>query len=141
MKSRLFIFIMFSLILVSCKKDNIVDTQSYIEVPANLIGTWNWQLSSGGYAGITYTPETTGEVRRIDFDTDNNFKYYVNGVLKSESRFHLEKSISIYGNDSVLMLIKNSWPSKQSLRFRDSDILTLSEEAFDGFEHSYIRVK
>jgi hypothetical protein len=141
MKSQLIIFIMFSLILVSCTKDNIVDTQSYIEVPTNLIGTWNWQLSSGGYAGVTYTPETTGEVRRIDFDTDNNFKYYVNGVLKSESKFHIEKSLSIYGKDSVLMLITNSLPLRQSIRFPHSDTLTLSEEAFDGFGHQYIRIK
>ena len=141
MRSRLFIFALLSLIITSCTKDKTVNTKSYVDLPSNLFGTWNWQYSSGGYAGVSYTPETTGEVRKIEFDTDNNFKYYVNGLLKSESKFHIEKSISIYGKDSALILITNSMSLPQSIRFGHSDTLTLSEEAFDGFGHSYIRIK
>ena len=141
MRSRLFIFALLSLIISSCTKDKTVDTKSYVDVPTNLIGTWNWQHSSGGYAGVTITPETTGEVRIIKFDTDNNFKYYVNGVLKTESKFHIEKSVSIYGNEIALILITNTLPSRQSLQFSASDTLTLSEEVFDGFGHQYIRLK
>jgi hypothetical protein len=141
MRSRLFIFALLSLILTSCAKDKTVDTKSYVDVPTNLIGSWNWQYSSGGYAGVTITPETTGEVRIIKFDTDNNFRYYVNGVLKSESKFHIEKSVSIYGNKIALILMTDTWPSRQSLQFRASDTLTLSEESFDGFGHHYLRIK
>ncbi len=141
MRSRLFIIVLLSLIIASCTKDKTVDTKSYVDVPATLIGTWNWQYSSGGYAGFISTPETTGEVRKIQFDTDNNFKYFVNEILKSESKFFIEKSLSIYGKDSALILITNSLSLPQSIRFAHLDTLTLSEEAFDGFGHRYIRIK
>jgi hypothetical protein len=139
MKSQLLTFVLLVLVAVSCTKDNSVDATSYVKVPSNLFGTWTWLYSSGGYAGVTSTPATTGEIREIEFDTKNNFKYFVNGKLKTESKFQIEKSISIFSKDSALILLTKSWTVQQSIRFVHPDTLTLSEEVFDGFGHSYIR--
>lgn len=140
MKSKIFIIVLLSVIIVSCTKDKTVNNKSYIDVPTTLIGSWNWLYSSGGFAGVTYTPETTGEVRKIEFDADNNFKYYVNDILKSEHTFHIEKSKSITGQDSALIITNLLW-SRQSITFRTSDTLILLDECYDCFGHCYIRIK
>lgn len=56
MKSKIFIIVLLSVIIVSCTKDKTVNNKSYIDVPTTLIGSWNWLYSSGGFAGVTYTP-------------------------------------------------------------------------------------
>jgi hypothetical protein len=141
MKSKLLFLVLISTILVSCSKDRTNTKPDSIDVPSSLIAKWNWIYSTGGFAGITYTPASTGEVRRIEFAADYNFKYYVNDILKSENKFEIQKLKSITNHDSTLMIIiKNSWPI-QSFSFRSSDTLILFEEYYDGFEHHYTRIK
>ena len=141
MKSKLLFVALITAILVSCAKDRTNTKPTSLDVPSSLIAKWNWNYSTGGYAGITYTPVSTGEVRRIEFAADYNYKYYVNDILKSEDKFEIQKLISITNHDSTLMIImKNLWPI-QSFSFRSSDTLILFEEYYDGFEHHYTRIK
>jgi hypothetical protein len=141
MRTKLLYIIIVFLILGSCTKDIIKDNPKTIEIPTSLIAKWNWISSCGGIAGITYTPQSTGEVRIIEFDVNNNYKYYVNDILKSESKFDIKKFISITNHDSTLMVLIDQRPIRQSIWFHSSDTLILFEECFDCFEHYYTRIK
>ena len=140
MKKIHLVFLVISTIFFSCTKkpdDKIV----YADIPTELIGNWNWVYSGGGIANVVITPQTTGETRSIEFDRNNNYKEYVNGNLKSECNYHIEKSISIFSQDSILLIIKKLWPSRLYFEFKSSDTLITYEDSFDGFEHEYIRIK
>lgn len=128
------------MIFESCAKENIVDTRVYVDIPGTMIGNWNWLSTSGGIAISLYTPENTGEIRRVEFDNKNNFRYYVNDILKSDHTFKIEKSKSITGNDSALIAY-NLLSSRQSIMFRGPDTLILFDECYDCYEHYFIRIK
>jgi hypothetical protein len=66
-----------TLILGSCIKDSTNINLNSIEIPASLIAKWNWTSSKEGIADTTNTPHLTGEVRIIEFDANNNYKYYL----------------------------------------------------------------
>lgn len=140
MRSKLLLITILCLILVSCTKENVVDTRVYVDIPQNLIGNWNWFSTSGGLAGTIYTPETTGETRRVVFDDQSNFKFYVNEVLIADHLVKIIKSRSITGNDSALIAYNLLW-SYQSIIFRGSDTLILFDESYDGYEHNFVRIK
>ena len=125
---------------ISCEKNETTSKVPSLKVPDELVGFWSWDYSSGGIGGWYKTPKSTGENKKIYFDYDNNFLYFVNNVLKSESKFTLEKEKSITGNDSAL-IIKNIPGFPQSISFRSLDTLILFEECYDCYEHHYTRIK
>jgi hypothetical protein len=141
MRSKLLFIVFVSLILGSCTKDTTKINPKNIEIPAALIAKWNWIYSAGGLGGFTYTPQSTGEIRTIEFDANYNYKYYVNDILNTECKFYIENMISITNHDSVPTLTVKGWLGRQSIWFHSSDTLILFEEYFDGFEHHYTRVK
>jgi hypothetical protein len=140
MKSKLLFFAIMCLIFESCTKENIVDTRIYVDIPQTLIGNWNWLSTSGGFAGSLSTPKTTGETRRVEFDDNSNFRYYVNDILKSDHTFKIEKSKSITGDDNALIAY-NLLGSRQSIIFQGPDTLILFDECYDCYEHIYTRIK
>ena len=140
MKSKLFFIAILCMIFESCAKENIVDTRVYVDIPGTMIGNWNWLSTSGGIGVSLYTPENTGEIRRVEFDNKSNFRYYVNDILKSDHTFRIEKSKSITGNDSALIAY-NLLSSRQNIMFRGTDTLILFDECYDCYEHYFIRIK
>jgi hypothetical protein len=140
MKSKLFVIVFISMIAMSCTKEKTIEIKSYTDVPSELIGSWKWIYTSGGFAGVFNTPATTGETRKIDFGDNNVLRYYISGNLKSEVSFSIEKGVSGLSHDSVSFLVNTLW-SKQSIIFKSSDTLLLSDEFFDGYSNCYIRIK
>jgi hypothetical protein len=141
MRTIVFIIVLFCVITWTCTKDKIVDTTVYVATPANLIGSWNWLNTSGGFTGMSYSsPETTGEIKRIEFDANNNYKYYINDALKSARKFQIEKGETITSQDSAL-IIRNIFGARQSITFRTDDTLILFDECYDCYEHHFIRIK
>jgi len=126
--------------LMSCDKNESISKAPSLKVPDELVGFWSWDYSCGGIGGWYHTPNSAGENRKIYFDYDNNYLYFVNNVLKSESKFTLEKAKSITGNDSAL-IIRNILGFPQSISFRSIDTLILFEECYDCYEHHYTRIK
>lgn len=47
-----------------------------------LVGKWEWLQSTGGFGGITYTPETTGYTRILIINEDKTFKLLQNGEVQ-----------------------------------------------------------
>jgi hypothetical protein len=140
MKLKLLLVALCGLILVSCSKEKRVVIRSYPSVQSELAGAWTWLYTSGGFAGGMSTPATTGETRKIEFTCDNILRYYLNGDLKSEIQITIEKGVSVLSHDSVYFVEKTEgW--RQSIKFRSSDTLLLSDEVFDGYENCYLRIK
>jgi hypothetical protein len=132
-KFILFLILLFTL---SCHKTKEYDPTS----PQNLIGDWMWIKSTGGIAGMTYTPESTGETRKISFSANWIFKTYIDGVLTFEEPFKtdsrsLDNSGIVY---QVILLNENPF---QSYRFSSPDSLILNDFMADGFTGFYKRVK
>lgn len=125
----------------SCSKDELKDNSIYVDTPVALIGSWNWLYSSGGIAGTISTPQSTGETKRIEFDSDNNLRLFVNDKLKEALTFKIEKGKSITSQDSVLILTNIYHGIRQSITFRTADTLILFDECYDCYEHHYSRIK
>jgi hypothetical protein len=139
MKLKLFVIVIISMIAMSCAKEKTIEFKSYTDVPSELIGSWKWIYTSGGFGGVVYTPATTGETRKIDFGDNYILKYYSSGNLKSEIPFSIEKGVSALSHDSVFFLVNTLW-SRQSIVFKSSDTLLLSDEFFDGYGNYYLRI-
>ena len=140
MRSKIFFLVFLSVFAGSCTKDKIVDNTVYVETPTTLIGLWNWAYTCGGFAGSYSSPKSTGETKRIEFDANNNFKYYLNDILKSDRKFQIEKGETITSQDSAL-IIRNIFWIKQSITFRTEDTLILFDECFDGYEYHFNRIE
>lgn len=155
MKIKLFITILICFSILSCTKEKIVDNTNYVKTPTDLIGSWNWLETSGGIASANYNPSTTGESIKIELDSLNTYRYFSNGSLVYETKFHIEKTASLFHHgDSTLILIvdsnpKNIYFTKQwsdlishcYFSFQSTDTLIFRDAAFDGFNHYYSKTK
>lgn len=139
MRTKIF-FIVILTIIGSCSKDKVVDNSIYIETPSELIGSWNWVNTTGGIGGSYSTPQSTGETKRIEFDSNNNFKYYINDIKKAEHKFQVEKGTTITSHDSVIIL-RNILGVRQSLTFRTLDTIVLFDEFYDGYSYYFNRIR
>jgi hypothetical protein len=140
MKSILSVIALLSLITCSCTRKDLVDNTVYVETPIALIGSWNWLYTSGGYAGNLSTPQSTGEIKRIEFNANNDFRYYINDLLKSEHKFQIETGKTITSQDNALIIKDILW-IRQSISFRTTDTLVLFDECYDGYTHYFNRIK
>ena len=136
MQKRLILAFIAVVVMVSCNKENTGLIGS-----TSIIGEWNWISSTGGIAGIKYTPETTGEQRRITFDADSVFRFYRNDSLKTESKYHLLKSPATNGSDSTLLVKYDYTSIRQYFTIQPNGIMVLSDECMDCFWNEYKRVR
>jgi hypothetical protein len=120
-------------IITSCSDQN---TNTGVE--KNLIGTWSWVSSSGGIAGTTNSPASTGKNIDLKFTSDNKYFYYTNGVISSQGTYKLstEKSIVDGTNKSSIVF---SDDGERVIDKIDNTNLYLSDNYYDGFSSSYIR--
>lgn len=136
MKTKLILAVAVGIILVCCNKENTNLISS-----TSLIGEWNWISSTEGMAAITYTPQTTGNIRRITFDSDSIFRLYRNDTLKIESKYHLSILPASNGLESTKWVKFDFTSIRQSYTIQSNGILTLSDECMDCSWHQYRRIK
>jgi hypothetical protein len=106
----------------------------------SLEGTWNWEQSTGGIAGMTIKASEVDSKQMI-FKVGNGFEFYQNGKLIVKTTYNIETRQSIYSQDKVPQLVfPNDDFMRMSFRFIDGK-LDLGDEAHDGFSHSYARKK
>jgi hypothetical protein len=141
MKKLIYFSIILVFVLLSCTKVRITEKSNSVEAPASLLGTWDWITTFGGFANVKYTPASTGERKVIELTADYFFREYVNDRLSHESKFHIVKSTTIYGGDSTLLIVNMATMPYVSFKIRSLDTLVLYEEAYDGFEHIFKRLK
>lgn len=117
------------LILISCESHSNIDDSS------SIIGNWIWVESSGGIAGETNTPESTGNQIELEINK-YTVKRFENGELMSELAYKIEISESIRSTEKIEMIVyENDW--KQSFE-KHGKKLYLYDECYDCFQNEYI---
>lgn len=98
-----------------------------------LVGTWDWTRSTGGFIGTTITPETEGTTAAVEFTSDCRLKTFENGSLVETSRYSVRPG---QGQDTVL--VREDHFVDQSIRLRASQ-LDLYDHCADCYAHYYVR--
>lgn len=132
MKKSTAVFLLFPLILLSCEKDDSLSN--------DLIGQWEWLSSTGGIAGVTLTPESTGNSVMIEFTASGKYREYTNGALTITCRYLIVRQFSIYSGSSVKLIVYDNSMIRQSYSV-DGDTLILSDEVYDGFISRYEKIQ
>ena len=107
-----------------------------ISPDSDLVGSWTWISSSGGFAGSIQTPANSGDEISIEF-TKSRFKKYVNGVLKDDLRYSITLDESIYSTERLeIIKFSNGWRQSYSAT---KDTLILNDECYDCYQYIYKR--
>ena len=132
-----FKFILYLLIpfTLSCNKTKDFDTDAQ-----KITGIWIWTKSYGGFAGITYTPESTGEIRKLSFSSSRIYKEYYNDSLVYVSTYKVSETYMDFTKKISPVILFNGNPVRL-YSFTDNNPLVLIYLAADGFTHSYKRIK
>ncbi len=120
-------------IMVSCSDEN-----TNIQAEKNLIETWSWVSSSGGIAGTTETPASTGKNRDLKFTSDGKYFFYTNGVISSEGTYKFSTLKSIV-DGTIKKSIIFSAGGEMIIDKIDNTNLYLSDNYYDGFGSYYIK--
>jgi len=121
------LFVALCIVLFSCSKD---------PKALKIQGDWNWVESTGGFAGLTLTPESEGLTRSLRVD-DTTFKYFENGELKETFTYRLD---TYSGNkpcnfcDFVVL-----GRGLEKFYVLEEDSLQLIDQCDDCFNHIYER--
>lgn len=101
---------------------------------ADITGIWNWTGSSGGIAGTTETPESTGDERKLVISTDS-IKSYLNGTMYLKTKYIVETRESLLFQEPRNMIISEQG-IKQVIDF-DGNNLILTDDCYDCFTNGY----
>jgi hypothetical protein len=126
---RFFQLMLFIIPLMSCTTDKIIVENS------SIIEKWNWIESTGGIAGITQTPQSTGKTIQLEITKTKVIKY-INGKFDSELNYTIKSGTSIFGGIRNLIVYENDF--RQSFEVTNNHLL-LNDECYDCFENKYIR--
>ena len=127
MKKILFLTLI-GLLTMNCSNDDDG------EIRTNIIGQWNWIKSTGGIAGSTYTPESTGENKRLIITSDS-IKYFTNDNLVSKVKYTIELR-DIYGEIREL-IVPDPLGITQFFELNENK-LTLIDYCNDCFVNEYV---
>jgi len=111
-------------------------------VEHELVGTWRWIKSVGGFAGETRTPETEGYTKTVQFTGDGTYRLYVDGqhqvtfdyVLKHEYNQWLRETAD------VIHFFHKGKPQPDRAYHIRGDTLSLAGLCADCFSDVYVRM-
>ncbi|MFT5890840.1 MAG: hypothetical protein ACI9Y7_000938 [Dokdonia sp.] len=122
--------LLIGIIICSCSSDDDTSNTS-----SNIVGTWNWARTFGGFGGVTTTPASSGNVIRLEI-TNTTIKRYMNDDLISESDYTIEMSQTTSG-ESLEIIISNG--GNRTMIDLEGAILSLTGEADDSSTSEYLR--
>jgi len=134
------------LMIMSCSKDN-----EELSVERKIIGKWNWLESNGGMTGNShYTPENTGDERKMIFLKDKTVYIILNGdTIHTTNYFTSRENSILLGDEFDFLTINYKYelpdtiiyiPIRYMIR-EITDELKLDEDVYDGYGHRYERLK
>lgn len=126
---NLLLLTLIALLTLNCSSDDDV------EISSTIIGRWNWTKSTGGIAGITYTPKSTGENRKIIISSDS-IKYFTNGDLISKVKYTIELR-DVY-NEPRELIVPEHLGVIQFFEL-DKNKLILTDYCNDCFVNEYVK--
>ena len=104
-----------------------------------LEGKWEWVKTTGGFAGLTTTPASTGKKIYIEFTAEHIYKKYENQSLTSEETCRLIFKNSIYSEEETPQLSFGDDKMNQTIVLKGKELI-LREECHDCYEHIYRKV-
>jgi len=129
MKKYIFISIVF--LFLGCSNSEVPSLQS------ELLGEWQWIESSGGIAGVTHTPESTGEEHVLIFRS-NTVKKYINNTLVSETNYSIEQVDSSSG-ERVDLFVYDDGGIDRRIQLDGNYLILYDYNVSDGFQYEYQR--
>ncbi|TDD96172.1 hypothetical protein [Flavobacterium cellulosilyticum] len=121
------------LILTSCTDQNDSNNEGN-----SLSATWVWVSSSGGIAGVTNTPKSTGNSIELIMTSDFNYTIYTNGSITSQGTYKMSTQKCIHDNTIKNSLIFSNNTEMTIEKINPINIL-LSDDYYDGFDNLYTR--
>ena len=113
------------------------------QLPQSLFGTWLWVSATGGIAGVTLTPESTGDTRVLRFTPPNRVELFRNGEPERDTTFEIITSTDSGAAGSSFEL-RFDQPlmdfATQRIDFTEEGDLVLTDPCCDGFAYEWRRV-
>lgn len=106
------------------------------DVDRGILGRWTWVESTGGIAGITQTPSSTGETRSLRFD-GSVVETFRDGQLLRTDAYSIRRTTDREGFEIVYQGSAAAFPS-QDVDLQDHT-LVLVDPCCDGFTSRYQR--
>jgi hypothetical protein len=106
-----------------------------------LLGSWEWLEATGGFAGGTRTPESTGETMSLRFRDDDSVMVVKDGEPFAVAGFALGAA----GRDGEKGALSVTYDppifgfESQMARFLTLDTLVLTDPCCDGFVYRFVR--
>ena len=129
MIKKMLFLILIVLLAINCSSDDDG------EINQTLIGKWNWVKSTGGIAGSTYTPESTGENIKLIISSDS-IKRYKNGDLLSKVKYTIE--LRDIDGESRELIVPEPLGITQFFELNKNK-LTLIDYCNDCFVNDYVK--
>ena len=126
----LFSTILLFLSLMACSDSDTDDNE-------NIVSTWNWYETSGGIGGITETPQTTGETRKVVFQNNGDVTFYTDDEVTLSSTYTLATEITIISDEPLPVVKIDDLDFDYIYSFPYVDELELQENLIDGFIYNY----
>ena len=117
------------LTFISCSKEND-------DIRSELIGKWTWIASSGGLAGTTETPQSTGKIRTLEISADS-IKSFSNGTLYFKTAYTIETLESQIFNEPREMVIQENG-LRQIIELKAAKLILIGD-CFDCYTSEYIK--
>lgn len=131
-------------LLPSCVESNKAAPSSPATARSAIAGRWEWASSDGGITGGQLgTPATTGHTRAMRFSANGVFESFEDGKLVTAGRFTItSEERTPWGKQPVIHVTLDAGePWSQVIRILTPTELHLADNAFDGFNSSYVRVR
>lgn len=113
-----------------------VRTAKQIDSPphAQLIGTWQWLISSGGLPGHTITPEKAGYTETMVLAETDAYRLYRDDSLIMSGAYS-------YVRDKGLLILRTHGRWEYHITLVGDTLRMRIINALDGYDHTYIRSK
>jgi hypothetical protein len=102
-----------------------------------VVGTWEWEISVGGIAGVTLTPATVGYTQQLEFTGDGVIRLYRDELLQFSGTYEYmgsatSGSLTTEGFDLGIEPIQVTFGSDVEGVFMD-----MVDSCCDGFQSRY----
>jgi len=108
------------------------------ELEAQIVGSWTWIESTGGIAGVTRTPDSTGEMLALRFESNGVVQVFRNGQFERAVGYTTTPS-----RDDATLSVQYDEPlfgfDSQTVSLPDRDTLVLTDPCCDGFAYRFGR--
>jgi len=110
------------------------------ETSEALWGSWQWVRSSGGMLGMVRVPES-GTIQTLTFTRDHVAIFATHDSTTFSGNYHVYSDKTVFSATPRPVVRIQGTQRVQIIQSVTADSLILREDAFDGWERVYVRVR